>query len=193
MYARGSAWESEWKSVHEKVRENERKVDAPGRGSRRPLSPPLPLPPPPTPVPRPRPRIPKTLLPVLLIDSLLSAKKWYWSTMIIYVIIRPRCYRRTVFNKNFIWTKKNRGDDIRHSLNQFVEPLAWNRDKRIEFYKRVSKFVEKSKMLEQRSRAVNIFRSHWSTGLLNWTAGGRLVKIRSAYFDVFCYELYLWG
>lgn len=53
--------------------------------------------------PRPIPKL--YYLPVLLIDSLLSTKKWYWSTMIIYVIIRPRCYRETVFNKNFIWTK----------------------------------------------------------------------------------------
>lgn len=28
------------------------------------------------------------------IVSLLSAKKWYWSIIIIYVIIRPRCYRK---------------------------------------------------------------------------------------------------
>lgn len=84
---------------------SERKVDAPGRGSRETAAAASPS------VPRPRPRIPKLYyLPVLLIDSLLSAKKWYWSTMIIYVIIRPRCYRRTVFNKNFIWTKRERKD-----------------------------------------------------------------------------------
>lgn len=43
-------------------------------------------------------------LPVLLNRLIVEReKKWYWS-MIIYVIIRPRCYRKTVFNKNFIWT-----------------------------------------------------------------------------------------
>lgn len=39
--------------------------------------------------------------------------------MIIYVIIRPRCYRRTVFNKNFIWTKR-REKDVWCSLNQLM-------------------------------------------------------------------------
>jgi len=87
----------------------------------------------PSPVPRPRHRFPKLYyLPVLLIDSLLSAKKWYWSMMIIYVIIRPRCYRRTVFNKNFIWTKRKRKQYP--ALNQSVcRSLTWNRDKPVEF------------------------------------------------------------
>jgi len=103
-------------SVRKEMRESERKVDAPGRGSRETAAAALP-----SPVPRPRHRIPKLYyLPVLLIDSLLSAKKWYWSMMIIYVIIRPRCYRRTVFNKNFIWTKRKKEDSIRHSINQFA-------------------------------------------------------------------------
>lgn len=67
-------------------------------------------------------QIPKLYyLPVLLIDSLLSTKKWYWSTMIIYVIIRPRCYRETVFNKNFIWTKPKAV-----SLNQSSGSFTWS-------------------------------------------------------------------
>lgn len=53
--------------------------------------------------PAPRP-LPNYYLPVLLNRLIVEReKKWYWS-MIIYVIIRPRCYRKTVFNKNFIWT-----------------------------------------------------------------------------------------